>query len=109
MQEERRYTMKDSENDVRKKVARDHVEIEDYDDSDEPLSEIAWEHVPVDNATLLRWAFDDLTLGFPDEVPDAEAAVERGGAYQIIAYAIYERLRSVAQIAFEHAQDPEDI
>lgn len=61
------------------------------------IREIATHNVPTMNATLLLMAYHDLTLGFPDDVPDAESMVDRQGAYGIIACCIEECLRDEAE------------
>lgn len=80
-------------NEVRNLVD-DHPRPEDCRDH---LHEIAESNVPTMNAALLLMALHDLTLGFPDEVPDAESTVSSQGAYGVIGWAIYEQLREEAE------------
>jgi len=64
----------------------------EYENYADLLSDVAWDNVPATNATLLRLALDDLTLGFPDNTGDAAEEVGRSGAYGVLSWAIFERL-----------------
>ena len=58
-------------------------------ENEDLVREIAAEHVPIMNYDLAIMLSDDLTLGFPEEMPP----IDEPNAFQVIGWAIEERLR----------------
>ena len=57
-------------------------------ENEDLVREIAAEYVPIMNYDLAIMLSDDLTLGFPEEMPP----VDEPNAFQVIAWAIEQRL-----------------
>jgi len=76
---------------------KDAGEVQDW------LHELADSTVPVMNASLLECVLNDLTLGFPDDMSDAD------NVYEIIGRSIYDRLRERAEEVWIRLKDQVDM